>query len=883
MKALTSLSHQWIRRLAPVIGVLALLALPLLVYAVSADAVVNWAAVHTAAGANALAQDSSASRNDRIELASSVTGGKASGLLHPSGSSPASSVAVTTTQNFTYTVTPLNPDGSNLWYKSNVTVTWYWSDPQPPAGTPPPCPAVSITQDQGPTTYNCTVGTTTITTSAIKRDSKVTTPVITGKTADGNSLASGQWTNQNLTVTTVWPDDLSGITFCMPPRRDYTNPSVTSFTSTCWDNAGNASYPAGRFDVRIERTPPALTSVTQDPPANNSWNNTDVTVFWSWWDDPNASGIDSTKCTTQLVSSGEGTLTLPAAGPATCTDKAGNQGIGTLYTLKVDKTKPQYGNKTAIKTSDGSTYNAGTWTNSDVQVSFSCSDNTGGSGLATTSPVVKTFSQETAGLTATAFDNECVDLAGNKASGGSTFGPIKIDKTKPKPPIPQVDPKPNGLGWNNSKTVTVSFISDGDQGVAQSGVASCTAPVTLTQETAGTVVTGTCTDAVGYVSDPTSVTVKIDWTPPVYGALNTGAMAANSDGITAYSNDKLYTAGTWTNKPVDVSFQCSDALSGPVFDPVKKTVSLEGANQTASATAAECKDKADNQVGSARTFGPINIDTTPPVIASSRTPPPNNIGWNNSDVTVSFTCSDGLSGLASGVTNPFNVQMLSSDGVNQQVTSAGGCVDKAANSAAPVTVTGINIDKTPPVITVLNPPGSYLVGCDAKPNYTVDANISGSAGDSVSAPTLVTASDGSVVNRYTITAYDLAGNTATRVVDYPAYKLDDPFFLPPVDAHSTSLFNLGSVIPIKFQLRDCGGKLITTADARLQVDYLTPAAAQNVAPMSNTQEGDTGDQFRVVGDTYQYNWKTKGLWVADYKISVKIGGVILRSAKIGLR
>lgn len=44
----------------------------------------------------------------------------------------------------------------------------------------------------------------------------------------------------------------------------------------------------------------------------------------------------------------------------------------------------------------------------------------------------------------------------------------------------------------------------------------------------------------------------------------------------------------------------------------------------------------------------IKIDSTPPRIAPSRTPAANANGWNNSDVTVSFACTDALSGLGVG-------------------------------------------------------------------------------------------------------------------------------------------------------------------------------------------------------------------------------------------
>ncbi len=96
----------------------------------------------------------------------------------------------------------------------------------------------------------------------------------------------------------------------------------------------------------------------------------------------------------------------------------------------------------------------------------------------------------------------------------------------------------------------------------------------------------------------------------------------------------------------------------------------------------------------------VRIDKTPPTITGRRTPAPNTYGWNNTNVTVSFTCADSLSGLAPG--SPPATTVVSTEGVNQSVT--GTCVDLAGNSAVQV-VTGIDIDKTLP-----------SVSCSAKPN-----------------------------------------------------------------------------------------------------------------------------------------------------------------------
>jgi hypothetical protein len=96
-------------------------------------------------------------------------------------------------------------------------------------------------------------------------------------------------------------------------------------------------------------------------------------------------------------------------------------------------------------------------------------------------------------------------------------------------------------------------------------------------------------------------------------------------------------------------------------------------------------------------------------------------------VPVAFQCSDALSGLAAG--SPPAPTVLSTDGANQSV--GGLCADLAGNSAS-ATVSGINIDKTPPVVSCsanpnsLWPPNHKLVPVNTA--VTVSDRLSGAAG-----------------------------------------------------------------------------------------------------------------------------------------------------------
>jgi len=156
----------------------------------------------------------------------------------------------------------------------------------------------------------------------------------------------------------------------------------------------------------------------------------------------------------------------------------------------------------------------------------------------------------------------------------------------------------------------------------------------------------------------------------------------------------------------------------------------------------------------------IKLDKTPPTIsATSRNPLPNAHGWNDTNVTVHFDCSDSLSGLAPG-SGPIDA-VVSAEGANQSVTET--CQDVAGNSAS-ATVSGINIDKTPPTISGSRAPAANTFGWN-----NTDVTVSFACADSLSgidtcgpSPQIVT-SEGRNQSRIG-TAVDLAGNSATALV-----------------------------------------------------------------------------------------------------------------------
>ena len=201
-----------------------------------------------------------------------------------------------------------------------------------------------------------------------------------------------------------------------------------------------------------------------------------------------------------------------------------------------------------------------------------------------------------------------------------------IDCDEPPPPpvdmVPptimgEADPAGNAAGWNNTD-VTVSFTcTDSD-----SGVASCSAPTTLTMEGANQSVTGTATDNAGNTASATVSGISIDKTAPSISASR--SVAPNAAG--------------WNNSAVTVSFACDDALSGVASCSADQTLSSEGMDQSASGMAT---DAAGNSASVSE--GPINIDMTAPELSVAG----GGVFYVDQDVDATCMATDALSGVAS--------------------------------------------------------------------------------------------------------------------------------------------------------------------------------------------------------------------------------------------
>ncbi|MDQ3870886.1 MAG: hypothetical protein M3301_04625, partial [Chloroflexota bacterium] len=615
-----------------------------------------------------------------------------------------------------------------------TTVTFTCSDSNSGGGEPSGIATCVADGTNPPSNSKTVAGGTTVTGTAIDRAGNTSTTSSTAPQADAtpptiNHTVSPQpngagWNKADTTVTFTGADNVggSGLKSCVADgtspasasRTISTETNGTLVTGTATDNANNTAKDS--VTVKLDKTAPTI-SASRDPATGNAngWNNTDVTVSFSCTDPgTQASGVKS--CPSAVTRGGDG-ANQSASG--TATDNADNvSAAASVSGINIDKTAPSLSGAPTTQP------NANGWYNDDVAIKWSASDAT--SGLASAVPANSTITGEGSGLKASA---SISDRAGNTTTADSA-PLVRIDRTAPTTGI-----SGTSNSWTNG-SVTVSLTaSDNLSGVASTsyridgGAAQTGTSFTLSSEGDHTV-SFFSTDRAGNAEAAQTAHVKIDKTAPT---------------ISHTFTPLTYSDGSWTNHDVTVTFECADQGGSGVASctaPVTKTAEGEGQQVVGTATDGAGNTATDTAV--------VSIDKTDPIITAAADRAANSAGWYNDDVTVSFTASDARSGVASKTADK-----VLGEGANQSAT--GTATDKAGNSAS-TTLSGINVDKTAPVLAA-----SFTSGW-----HTGDVVVNWSCTDPLSGPAAQPADDtvtgdGSNLSS-TANCTDKAGNTATKTV-----------------------------------------------------------------------------------------------------------------------
>jgi len=458
-----------------------------------------------------------------------------------------------------------------------------------------------------------------------------------------------------------------------------------------------------------------------------------------------------------------GTATVGAQSPSTVT-----AGSSATYTITITRagTSAAFDAAlsiiTALPTGASASF-------ADNPVHFLASDN-----VKTTALTISTTGATPAG--STPFTVKAATSATDVATGGET---LSVEAAAGDITAPEGFITINSdVTYTNSTSVTLNLSATDDVGITGYRVANGTdasgaTPVAVSSSTpfsadislwdisssngTKTVAVQYC-DAAGHWSPNYTDSIILDTIPP------TVTWVSASPGPNAYG---------WNNTNVDYTFTINDSLSGPDnvnsdLSPV--TISAEGSAVKGSATV---YDLAGNSTTS--TSPAVKIDKTKPTLSwGSITPTPNAYDWNNTDVTISFTPDDALSGV--DFTTPSSSPLsFTSEGKDQ--TKDVTVTDKAGNSET-FTSAKVSIDTTPPTVTWDSAsPGPNAYGWNnTNVDYTFTINDSLSGPDNVNSdlsPVTISA-EGSAV-KGSATVYDLAGNSTTSTS--PAVKIDKT---PPV-------------------------------------------------------------------------------------------------------
>lgn len=327
--------------------------------------------------------------------------------------------------------------------------------------------------------------------------------------------------------------------------------------------------------------------------------------------------------------------------------------------------------------------------------------------------------------------------AGGTASKTAT---VKLDKTAPTV-TPAVSGSTGQDGWYTGDVTIAWTISDGGNSTVASESTGCSG-ATLTADTTSQTYSCTVADVAGN-STTSSVTVKRDATKPVITKVVTGTVGDNG----------------WYRGDVAVDWTVSDTTSG-----LSSQTDCNDASVTADQAEATYSCNALDNAGNANSDSvKVKRDATAPSITPHVTGTEGENGWYTSDVAISWTLDDNLSGIAAASATGCDNQAVTADTSEAGTTFSCSVKDNAGNEKSE-SVT-IQRDATAPALS------HTITGTEGDHGwYKSDAGLSWEWSDDLSGigTTLtcdpVTQSTETGGTTYTCTVTDLAGNSASDAV-----------------------------------------------------------------------------------------------------------------------
>ena len=233
-----------------------------------------------------------------------------------------------------YVLNPATADGSNGWYKSNVTLTWTVTEDESPNSLQKTgCVDQNITADQLETTYSCSAtsagGSDGPVEVKIKRDATAPTLNHTGNTP---SAPNGNgWYNTDITANFTASDATSGLAVAAQASFSVTSSgegtAISIASGTVADNAGNVAASIDLGPFMIDKTAPVVTVTGVTDGATYTLGS--VPAAGCTTSDA-LSGV-ATNASLSIVGGPVGSVTANCSGAA---DNAGNSGANSVtYTV----------------------------------------------------------------------------------------------------------------------------------------------------------------------------------------------------------------------------------------------------------------------------------------------------------------------------------------------------------------------------------------------------------------------------------------------------------------------------------------------------------------------------------------------------------------------
>jgi len=352
-------------------------------------------------------------------------------------------------------------------------------------------------------------------------------------------------------------------------------------------------------------------------------------------------------------------------------------------------------------------------------------------------------------------------------------------------------------------------------------------------------------DGVGDACDTTAA----DTTPPVIVA-NVGGTIGNNG---------------WYTSDASVSWSVTDKESA-----IGSSTGCGPQSVTSDTTGVTFTCQATSDGGSNSQSVTVTRDATKPTLAfSAASPAPNGNGWNNTDVSFSYSASDATSGVASSLP----ATPLTIGGEGSALSASVTVTDNAGNSQL-FTTTAVAIDRTAPTITLTTPSNgaSYLLDAQVLAGYSCDDGASGlatCAGPVANGDAVDTSSTGSFT--FMVNASDRAGNTASATNRYSvAIRYSFGGFFAPVDnLPVVNTVKAGRAVPIKWSLLDGNGGYLSSLGTFKSLTSQSVACASGAATSpveESAAPGGSGLSYDSLTHQFQYNWKSSSGWKGTCRV-----------------